>query len=445
MSVSYIGGAALAAFALGAALPAAAQTSCAPLERTAPQEIGRYPAYTLDMVMGLVKNVSPEVRAMAFEAVARSHEARQAGLWSNPVLSFEVEDFGGGRFEGGSPLAGFDAAETTLSIGQTFRLGNKRRLERLAALARTELAEADRDVVLRLLQQDAAQLFFELAASEQAARLASEAAVLSQQLTGAVAARVEAGKSPRTALDRARAATAEALAQARAAEAETERLRFTLSSLWGGMEPVRIAGDDLMGAIDLPAPATLAERIETHPEHRRAEAGRDATLAERRAARAQAFPDVTTTLGVRRFEADASEALVAGISLPLPLFDRSQGRVRAASARNKGAAYEADIVRARLVAAAARASSTARILDQRRAVLVEDALPAARAAAEAARIGYEAGKFDLTTALDAQSAFLAAQRSAVSSALATRIAETELKALAALPPFSTSYCAEDRR
>uniref|UniRef100_UPI00138E416C TolC family protein n=1 Tax=Parvularcula oceani TaxID=1247963 RepID=UPI00138E416C len=285
-----LGGAAIAVLASLTAAPAVAQDVCPVEPKRVDDLLPASEPYSLEAVLAAVRAASPEVRSAALEAVAQRHEARQAGLWTNPVLSVEAENFAGEAIGGSNPLTGYDFAETTVSVGQTFRLGGKRRAERRAALARAALAEADRDATLRALEREAASVFYELAAADQAAALAEEAAALSEQLADAVGARVEAGKSPGTAMDRAIAARADAQAAAAAARAQAEGLSFALSSFWGDSEPARIRSTDLLAPIALPSPEIVAERVRDHPERRFAEADREARFAERRAARANAYP-----------------------------------------------------------------------------------------------------------------------------------------------------------
>ena len=45
-------------------------------------------------------------------------------------------------------------------------------------------------------------------------------------------------------------------------------------------------------------------------------------------ARSQAVPDPTFGLGVRRFNENDSTALVAGVSFPIPVFNRNQGGIQ---------------------------------------------------------------------------------------------------------------------
>ena len=53
--------------------------------------------------------------------------------------------------------------------------------------------------------------------------------------------------------------------------------------------------------------------------------------------RVRARPDVSASVGVRRYEAEDATALTFGISMPLPLFDRNRGGIRAANADQRAA------------------------------------------------------------------------------------------------------------
>ncbi|MBB4659111.1 TolC family protein [Parvularcula dongshanensis] len=444
MPIRHSGGAALAVLALLPAVPAVAQESCAvpPAAAPIPADTG---SLTIPAILDAVRAASPDIRAAALETVAQRHEAAQAGLWENPVLSVEAENFGADALGSAGPLRGYDAAETTVSIGQTFRIGGQRRLDRRAAAARAAVAAADRDLVLRTVEREAVSLAYELAAAREAASLFEEAAGLAEDLEGAVRARVEAGESPRAALDRAVAARADAEAAAEEALGTAEALAFALATLWGRTAPVEVDLPSFWNEAQLPPIERLTARLTDHPQRRIADATAEARAAEHRAARAEAYPDVTASVGVRRFEADGTEALVAGLSVPLPLFDRNQGNRRAGRARAAGSAYEAEIAARRLVARAGQAVALAERAERRRRTLVEEALPAAEAAAEAARIGYREGKFDLTTALDAQTRLVETRRAALTAALAARQGQADVLSLASLPPFSPTYCQEANR
>lgn len=71
-----------------------------------------------------------------------------------------------------------------------------------------------------------------------------------------------------------------------------------------------------------------------------AKAEREAAAHRVIVARRQAVPDVTASVGVRRLEVDKANAIIAGITVPFPLFDRNRGTlpppVRSYAARKRG-------------------------------------------------------------------------------------------------------------
>ena len=71
--------------------------------------------------------------------------------------------------------------------------------------------------------------------------------------------------------------------------------------------------------------------------------------AELRLAQAQARPNLAFSVGVRRLEESSDNALVAGFSMPLPVFDRNQGAIREARVRRaqSDAELQAALTRAR--------------------------------------------------------------------------------------------------
>ena len=95
---------------------------------------------------------------------------------------------------------------------------------------------------------------------------------------------------------------------------------------------------------DLPGVPSLEElnrRLENNPELARW----TTELEQRRAAlkleKSRAIPDLTAGLGYRRLSGSDDNALVGGISIPLPLFNRNQGNIREAEYRLARAGEEA--------------------------------------------------------------------------------------------------------
>lgn len=382
---------------------------------------------TLRAALAEIRRISPAVRAAALEARALDAEADQAGRRLNPSLSTEFENF-----SGSGSLTGFDQAETTIALEQTFRLGNKRSLSERAARARQAVASADCAVILRQTELEAALLFSELVAAGRLLDLVEDSADLADQLTSTVERRVDAGAVAPPELARARADAATLRANVATAEAEVDRLRYALALVWGSAQPTFTA----------PLQFALAPEVQAgipdhpHPALTRADAAMLARRAEQEFARSAVIPDVTVSAGFRRFEETGDEAFVASISVPLPLFDRGRDAARAATLRGEVASLNRAEMEQQLLATQRAAIATRDGAQTRLKLLLAEALPDAEEAYNAAVRGYEVGRFDLTTTLNARSALINTRIAVIDAERAVHSEELRLRALIGAAPFN---------
>lgn len=383
---------------------------------------------TLGIVLREIRRASPETRAAGLEILARASDAEQAGRPLNPVLSIELEEFAGS-----GALNGFTEAEATIGVEQTLRLGGKRQRAQAAARALTALASAQCAVILRETELQGAILFYDYVYALNDAELLETAAETAEQLADTVRKRVTAGAAPPPEQFRAESAAATAEASASFAKGLAEIRRYELASLWGQAEPLfqsAKAQDPAVSAM------LMTETQLTHPELDRAAASDNALRAAIDVERAAAVPDITVSAGFRRFESTGDSALVAGVSVPLPLFDRNRGATRAAEIRAKAGQINKVAVEARLRARQRSAVAAVTSARQRLDILEGTVLPSAVAAYDASTQGYAAGKFDLTTTFDARNALLHAQRSVLDAKHTLRVETARLKSLVGAAPFS---------
>jgi cobalt-zinc-cadmium efflux system outer membrane protein len=382
---------------------------------------------TLDAVFAEIRRLSPAVRSAALEARALDAEADQAGRRLNPGFSIWLENF-----SGNGAMSGFDQAEATFALEQTFRLGAKRSLSERAARARQAVASAECAVVLRQTELEAAILFAELIAAGQLRDLAVNSANLADQLVSTVQRRVDAGAAAPPELARARADAAALRAGVATAEADVNRLRYALALLWGSAEPTFAAPSQF--ATDFNAP--VADSSLAHPSLDRADAAERVRTAEQQLARSAAVPDVTVSAGFRRFEETGDEAFMASISVPLPLFDRGQDTARAVAFRGAAASLNRTATAQQLLARQRAARSARRAAKTRLELLTAEALPAAEEAYKAAVRGYQIGRFDLTTALNARAGLLDMRLAVIDAELVLQSQDLRLRALAGVAPFN---------
>ena len=363
---------------------------------------------------------SPAVIAARAAVQAAEARIRQAGFRTNPELSVEVENFAGT-----GDLSGFRGTETTVAVSQRLDIGGRRQAR--LAVARAELASQQLQLAIARadLAQAVRQQFANAVTARQRLRLAEGNEQRARELARVANILVEAGREPPLRGIRARSAAAQAAAELAGAQAEERASRGTLASLFGVSTPPEAVTGTLL---DL-QPRTIdpAQSLEV----RLAEAERltaEATLRQEITARSL---DPAVGLGVRHVREVGDFALVAGLSMPLRVFDRNQGaieaaraNVRAAEARREGALATATVrVRNAITnveAAAARVEALERA-----------AVPEAAEALRIAQLSYQAGRATLLEVLDAQNAFASAQAALINARLAQAQATAELGRIAA--------------
>jgi cobalt-zinc-cadmium efflux system outer membrane protein len=377
---------------------------------------------TLGEVLSRVLAQHPNLQAAASEVAARDSGVLQAGLRPNPEMSLEVEELG-------SP-GGRDSLEATLSLAHAVQLGGKRGKRQRAASLEAELARWDEASARQDLVAEVRAAFVEALAAQERLAQAEALAELTGRGFRAVEERVEAGKVSPIERTQARVAVSSAQIELRRAQVRWDAGRRRLAALWGG------TGDDiaqLAGFLAVGAPPAseeeLASELARNPDLARWETETALRKAGLDAARSLAVPDLTLSGGVRSVGAGDVVTGLAGVSLPLPLFDRNQGGIGAARAELDKSRAQAQAARLRLRAELAATYREAEGARAEALTLAEHLLPDAEAAFEAVREGYRLGKFDLQRLLDAQRTVVEARTQLLDAQEAFHLAETRLARL----------------
>ncbi|HEU4778925.1 MAG TPA: TolC family protein [Steroidobacteraceae bacterium] len=385
---------------------------------------------TLSQAVQRSAAASPLLAAETHDVDAAEARARREALPPPWFVSAELENFAGS-----GALSGLDAAETTLRLGRVIELGGKR-------AARESLGEAD--VAHRQHQTAVARLrvaaiatarFIELVADQQRLRLAEQHVAQAQSARSEIARWVEAARNPETDLHAAELNLADAELEREHAEHELASARVTLASTWGALSA------DFDGAVgslaELPEAPSLDELSKRLPEaaaQRSIMLDAQAGKARRELARANASPDLTMNVGVRRLEAFEDHGLVLSLSMPLG------SRPRAALSM-----AEAD---AQLAATGQRRQAT--LADTHQALfekyqelvhaqtehgaLRRSMLPKAEQALGLAQRGFDSGRFSFVTLTQAQNTLHALRRRDVDAAVRYHTLLVELEHLTAVIP-----------
>ena len=211
---------------------------------------------------------------------------------------------------------------------------------------------------------------------------------------------------------------------------ELEVARAILASNWGGKRATFTQAAGRVDAIALvPALDELEARVARNPDLARWSSELAARQAAFKLERAQRIPNLEVELGFRsealagrettqygfgtngdfgfkraqsRHSADRDNSLVLGFSLPLPLFDRNQGRIAAADAMVSKVSDQRRGAEAAAYTQLTAAHHTASAAYLKAQTLRDDVMPKVDEVFDKIQQGYREGKFNYLDVLDSQ-------------------------------------------
>lgn len=348
--------------------------------------------------MGLARN--PGLASLELEIQAREARTQQAGTPYNPELSLEAENFAGS-----GNLSGVDGMETTLGLGQVLELGGKRSLRKKLAGSEKDLARWDLKSAQVGLKSEMRGAFTEVLAAQERLRILQDGLGVNKQLLETAKLRHNAGKAPATEEMKARMAYSLNHIEIDRAAQELQSARIRLASFWS-IDPPGFKGakGELRTIPPLPPLEGLVPALRSHPDLARWKS----EIAQRRfsadAAKAASIPDLSIGAGVRHLNdrGNGDVAVVAGVSLPLPLANRNKGSIREAGHRLAQADREKQAVESRLLARLRNLHQTLSARSEEIAHLKDELLPDAARTLQASRDAYQMGKLSFLEVLDSQ-------------------------------------------
>ncbi|MBW2421641.1 MAG: TolC family protein [Deltaproteobacteria bacterium] len=344
----------------------------------------------LSLKQALEKALGQNKELAAFEHRRAEQEGRiqQASLLPNPELALVFENFGGQGIR-----EGFETAETTLSLGWALEPGLRGRRVGVAR-ARSERTSLEERILQLDVAAETALRFLASLESQEHLEAAREAVALAERTVAAVERRVRAGRAPKAELTRARAELAiERLAWDDVTHERSVAYHW-LAAQWGETAPAFPSVDgDLLRIPELPSFDDLAARIEENPGLARLASEQRVAEAQLRVDTARRWPTLTPSLGARNFQATGNWALVAGLKVPFPVFDRNQGRVVESRATVARARADAEAQRVRVHATLYEIYEEMQHDVHRAEVLRGEVIPRLEETVDEMRQGYEKGRY----------------------------------------------------
>lgn len=375
---------------------------------------------TLEKAIETALTRRPELGAASWEILAAKARATQKAALPNPELGAEIS----------SP-----SNEDSISISQLIEFPGKRRNRIKAAEAEIPVHENDRARTHLDIIEDVTRAFIRTIGARQKLILAQQAHETAEKFARTVTERVTAGAVSPIEETRAGSALADAAASLSAARGELAEATFSLRAAMGDaeMDLSRIAGSlpedpvlpDTNAFLKTLDDSTNLIRWKLEKERQ------DAVVASQQSER---FPDVTLS-GKWTLDRENNETtFFAGMTVPLPLFNRNRGGIAEARAELEKIRFNARAEAVRVQSEILKRTAGLEAMATEIRIIRDRMLSAAKQAFDAVSEGYLAGKFRYLDVLEASRELAGAKRRHLELLIAFELEKTALNRLTAVAP-----------
>ena len=386
--------------------------------------LGAQDPISLAQALETARRASPVLAAARVDIEIAAARARQAGALINPALSVEHQQTGSQGVTNAEFLA---TVEQTLDVARV-RATRRRELEYERARAEARLASVEAELDL-----DVSSGYARAVAADRRVAIVARARDAFVDAARVSEARFAAGDLSGYAVSRLRLETARyAAAHSDAGlDQRTEHRALRLLLGTAGDSLLQLVAGDLSGRTathtmaDDDALRTLA--LQHRADLRAAAAGAAAAQVGVTLAARERMPALTLRAGLKNEQTtggDRFSGFAAGVSLPLPLWDRNRGAIDAADGVARTRDLEVAALRLRIEREVTDAADALRTVAEQLALLRPSLGEEATAALGAAAVAYREGETTLLEWLDAVRAFHEAEVSLVTleSELSIRLA-----------------------
>ncbi|MDA3875207.1 MAG: TolC family protein [Kiritimatiellae bacterium] len=376
--------------------------SAAPLSALLAQEANTgaaTPPLSYEIALQRAIQNDPTLRGVDTWTEVADGEVTQAGLRPNPVLGAEVENiFGSGPFQD------LQSAEVSLGISQLIETAGKRAKRTALARSERQLVQWERETRRVELETEVRLAFVDVLISQETLDLRRKQFSLAERSEAEILRQVEAARARQVDMTRAGLAVRQQRFAIDQAERGLNAARQKLAALLGVSDESEFS---VTGSITLePEPPTFTQLLALMTQSatfRQFEGHRQNREASLALEQARAKPDFEVFGGARYFnDTSGDAAIMVGIEIPFPLFDKNQGNIQSARARVSAVAYEQEAAGRRLGLALTDAYQALIAAKAEAESIQEDLVPMAEQTLAETEAGYERGHFSLIAVLESR-------------------------------------------
>lgn len=351
---------------------------------------------SLQEIIIKVLKKNPGLLPAKYEILSKDGEIFHQSRYSNTEFEVELENFAGNN-----ELRGFRQAETTAVLRQEIPIGSKRSIMILQAKGEKKLLELLHKKNISDLVLETKKRFYKMFYLQEAIDLKKKKKHQAEQFLENISEKVKAGKISPAELSRARVYILRCDLDLRSVKTELVSSGIHLASLWGsssfGFRKVILKHGTWES---IGAPGKITEFPGKNPNLALLLGKIKQRETGLRLEKALKIPDITLSAGIKRHNDQGITAFTAGISVPLPVFNRNKGPVISAGHLVNKAKAEYEAEKVRLKTELKEKLKMVETMHINIKIIKEKIIPEIQNTFNIVTNGYLAGKFDYLNVLD---------------------------------------------
>ncbi|MGR3176848.1 MAG: TolC family protein, partial [Candidatus Anammoxibacter sp.] len=361
---------------------------------------------TIEDAVNIAIQNNPLIKSKKHKVEAAKGKIIQAKLIPNPVINLVAE-------EAPTNEIGLNESQNMVSLSQKLELGGKRRLRTDAAKKQKNILNLDTQAAIWNITAKTKKAFFDLLTARDELNLARNNVEIAMSLKNLTDKKFEAGDISKLGVLKAQVE----LSNAKTNVIEAERNMFNatrrLQTVMGAI------GTPLQKLVPVPVtdvPHLKLEKLEellleNCPALQAQKSVVNLSLIKVKEAKRKMIPDINFSVGYKRLSATDDDTIQAGISLPLPFFNRNQGNIIEAKELSYKAKYDEVAIRNELLLQLDNAFSMYASTRELVRSFIDSIIPQAEESLKISKLGYEHGEFDFLEVLDARRTLVTANAS----------------------------------
>ena len=321
----------------------------------------------------------------------------QAALRPNPTLNVQVENaFGTGDFNT------LSQSETTLTLGQTIELGDKRLSRMNYATANTQTMQAEYELKRLGVLAETSRRYYSVLRLQAIKKVYLSRVEQEKKALSVIKKRASAGAAGQADVSKMALRLARSKAQLQRSSSELNLAKTRLSAMWLAEAGFKSVMGDIKQSPSLPDAIAVNEAIEKTPTFLLQQAQQELMRSQLQLTRANGYNNARVGIGIRHLAGSDDQALVFDFSVPLTLENPNKGKIVAANAAFEKSRQQTDLKRAELKLALIEIQQRLTADKDYTALLSQQLLPQAQQLLSDTIKGYQHGRYSVLQWVDAQ-------------------------------------------